>query len=118
VADAVRGMLDGHVVMDRRIAEAGRYPAVDILKTLSRAAAAILTPEQAADVQKARAHLALYADMADMVRLSAYKRGSDPAVDEAVRVAPRIEAAFMQPQHDSSDIETSFAMLRAALGDG
>jgi flagellum-specific ATP synthase len=118
VADAVRGMLDGHVVMDRRIAEAGRYPAVDILKTLSRSAAAILTPEQAADVQKARAHLALYADMADMVRLGAYKRGSDPAVDEAVRVAPRIEAAFMQPQHDSSDIETSFAMLRAALGDG
>jgi len=118
VADAVRGMLDGHVVMDRRIAEAGRYPAVDILKTLSRAAAAILTPEQAADVQKARAHLALYADMADMVRLGAYKRGSDPAVDEAVRVAPRIEAAFMQPRHDSSDIETSFAMLRAALGDG
>ena len=118
VADAVRGMLDGHVVMDRRIAEAGRYPAVDILKTLSRAAAAILTPEQSGDVQKARAHLALYADMADMVRLGAYKRGSDPAVDEAVRVAPRIEAAFMQPRHDSSNIETSFAMLRAALGNG
>jgi flagellum-specific ATP synthase len=118
VADAVRGMLDGHVVMDRRIAEAGRYPAVDILKTLSRAAAAILTPEQSSDVQKARANLALYADMADMVRLGAYKRGSDPAVDEAVRVAPRIEAAFMQPRHDSSNIETSFAMLRAALGNG
>jgi flagellum-specific ATP synthase len=118
VADAVRGILDGHVVLDRRIAEAGRYPAVDVLKSLSRAASSILTPEQSTLVRQARAHLALYADMADMVRLGAYKRGGDPAVDEAVRVAPRIEAMLTQARDEPSTIETSFAMLRAALGNG
>jgi flagellum-specific ATP synthase len=118
VADAVRGILDGHVVLDRRIAEAGRYPAVDVLKSLSRAASSILTPEQSTLVRQARAHLALYADMADMVRLGAYKRGSDPAVDEAVRVTPRIEAMLTQARDEPSNIETSFAMLRSALGNG
>jgi flagellum-specific ATP synthase len=118
VADAVRGILDGHVVLDRRIAEAGRYPAVDVLKSLSRAASSILTPEQSALVRVSRAHLALYADMADMVRLGAYKRGGDPAVDEAVRVAPRIEAMLTQARDEPSNIETSFAMLRSALGNG
>lgn len=115
VADAVRGILDGHVVLDRRIGEGGRYPAVDILKSLSRAAGSILTPEQSALVRQARAHLAVYADMADMVRLGAYRAG-DPAVDEAVRVAPRIETMLTQARDDPSDLATSFAMLRQALG--
>jgi flagellum-specific ATP synthase len=68
VADAVRGILDGHVVLDRRIAEAGRYPAVDVLRSLSRAASGILTADQSALVRQARGQLALYADMADMAR--------------------------------------------------
>jgi flagellum-specific ATP synthase len=117
VADAVRGILDGHVVLDRRIAEAGRYPAVDILRTLSRAAAAILTPDQSALIKQARAHMALYADMADMVRLGAYKPGSDPAVDEAIRVAARLDTMLTQTVADSSSLDESFFQLAQALGD-
>jgi len=118
VADAVRGILDGHVVLDRRIAEGGRYPAVDVLKSLSRAAAGILTPEQAAMVRAARAHLALYADMADMIRLGAYKAGTDQAVDEAVRIAPRLEAMLTQGRDDATSLEGSFALLKGVLGNG
>ncbi len=115
VADAVRGILDGHVVLDRHIGEAGRYPAVDVLKSLSRAASSILTPNQSALVRQARAHLALYADMADMVRLGAYKRGADPATDEAIRVYPRLNDLLTQSRDDPTALDECFTGLAAAL---
>jgi flagellum-specific ATP synthase len=115
VADAVRGILDGHVVLDRRIAEGGRYPAVDVLRSLSRAVPGCNAPEENALTRRARAILALHADMADMVRLGAYRAGSDPAVDEAVALAPRIEAMLRQERAEQTSIEDSFARLRAAL---
>ena len=115
IADAVRGILDGHIILDRRIAESGRYPAIDILRSLSRAAAGCHRPEQEQLALRARKILALYADMADMVRLGAYRPGSDPAVDEAVALAPRIEAMLDQPRQESCAAEASFAALAAAL---
>jgi flagellum-specific ATP synthase len=115
VADAVRGILDGHVVLDRRIAEGGRYPAVDVIRSLSRAVPGCNAPEENALARRARALLALYADMADMVRLGAYRTGSDPAVDEAVALVPRIEAMLRQAHDEHTNIEDSFAALRAAL---
>ncbi len=118
VADAVRGILDGHVVLDRKIGEAGRYPAVDGLRSLSRAASAVQTKAQAVLLRQARAHLSLHADMADMVRLGAYKTGTDPAVDAAMRIVPRLEAMLTQDRHDATSIAASFAALEAALRDG
>lgn len=115
VSDAVRGILDGHILLDRRIAEAGRYPAVDVLRSLSRAVPGCNTPEQNALARRARALLALHADMADMVRLGAYRAGSDPAVDEAVALAPRIEAVLRQEREERTGIEDSFAALAAAM---
>lgn len=115
VADAVRGFLDGHVVLDRRIAEGGRYPAIDVLRSLSRAVPGCNAPQENALTRRARALLALYGDMADMVRLGAYRAGSDPAVDEAVALAPRIEEMLRQERDERSSIEESFAALRAAL---
>ncbi len=118
VADAVRGILDGHVVMDRRIGEAGRYPAVDVLRSLSRSVPGCNSDDENGMTRRARALLALHADMADMVRLGAYKAGSDPAVDEAVALAPRIEAMLRQGRADSSSIAESFATLAAAMSLG
>jgi flagellum-specific ATP synthase len=115
VADAVRGILDGHVILDRRIAEGGRYPAIDVLRSLSRAVPGCNAPEENALARRARTILALHADMADMVRLGAYRAGSDPAVDEAVALAPRIEAVLRQERAEETNIEDSFAQLRAAL---
>jgi flagellum-specific ATP synthase len=115
VADAVRGILDGHVVLDRRIAEGGRYPAIDVLRSLSRAVPGCNAPEENALARRARALIALYGDMADMVRLGAYRAGSDPAVDEAVALVPRIETVLRQSRDERTDVEASFAALRAAL---
>lgn len=116
VADAVRGILDGHIVMDRRIAEGGRYPAVDVLRSLSRLAASCLTEAQTAIVQRARAVLALHADMIDMVRLGAYRNGTDPVVDEALKLTPAIEALLRQAKGDRSSVDVAFAQLATVLG--
>lgn len=116
VADAVRGILDGHVVLDRRIGESGRYPAIDVLRSLSRANGC-LVPADAALVTRARSILSRWNDMADMVRLGAYRSGSDAAVDEAIRLAPRIEEVLRQGRTEKSDLRTAIASLRLALGE-
>jgi flagellum-specific ATP synthase len=115
VADAVRGILDGHVVMDRRIGEGGRYPAVDVLRSLSRTVPGVNQPAENALVSKARALLATWQDMADLVRLGAYKSGGDPLVDEAVRLAPRIERFLTQAKNEPCSVEQGFALLQDAL---
>ena len=115
VADAVRGILDGHIIMDRKIAEAGRYPAIDVLRSLSRLALSCLNQEQIALTQRARAILSLQSEMADMVRLGAYRPGSDAKVDEALRLTPDIENVLRQSKGDQSDFETSFQRLRQAM---
>lgn len=115
VADAVRGILDGHVVLDRRIAENGRYPAIDVLRSLSRAVPGCNTEDENALARRARTILALYANMADMIRLGAYRMGSDAAVDEAITLAPRIEALLRQERNERSGIEEGFALLAGAM---
>jgi flagellum-specific ATP synthase len=115
VADAVRGILDGHVVLDRRIGEAGRYPAVDVLRSLSRTVPGCLQLQERETVARARSLLAIHAEMADLVRLGAYKPGGDPAVDEAVLLAPRIERALRQNRSECITMDDGFAALRTAM---
>ena len=115
VADEVRGIVDGHVVLDRQIAERGRYPAVDVLRSLSRTMPACNSAEETALIRRARGVLALYAEMADLVRLGAYRAGTDPAVDEAVRLAPRIETVLSQGRDEQVTLRESFDRLRSVL---
>ena len=115
VADAVRGILDGHVVLDRRIGEAGRYPAVDVLRSLSRTVPGCNLAAENAMVRRARAILALHAEIADLVRLGAYRPGADAAADEAIRLAPRIEAILQQGPGDRCSLEDAFEQLRMVL---
>ncbi len=115
IADAVRGILDGHVVLDRRIGETGRYPAVDVLRSLSRTVPGCLQDEEHALVRRARAILATYTEIADLVRLGAYKHGADPVVDEAVALASRIEQAISQNRHTRQSLTESFDALAAAM---
>ena len=115
ISDAVRGILDGHVVLDRAIGERGRYPAIDVLRSLSRTVPGNLAPAEHALAQRARRLLALHAEMADLIRLGAYRPGTDPAVDEAIRLAPRIEAMLAQAKGEGGDIDGAFAALAAAL---
>jgi flagellum-specific ATP synthase len=115
IADAVRGILDGHVVLDRRIAEGGRFPAVDVLRSLSRTVPGVNDRAENDSVRKARAILATWQDMADLVRLGAYKAGSDPSVDEAVRLAPAIERFLSQRKDEPCSVAEGFAELEALL---
>ena len=115
VADAVRGILDGHVVLDRDTAERGRYPAVDVLRSLSRTVPGCLTVDQAELARRARRALSVQAEMADLVRLGAYRAGTDVATDAALRVAPRIEALLQQAKGEVTALDDAFAMLREAL---
>ena len=117
VADAARGILDGHVVLDRRIAEGGRYPAIDILRSLSRAVPGCNAPEENALARRARGILATYAESADIVRLGAHRPGADPTLDEAVRLAPRIETLLRQERDEHMSIEETFATLEAVLAE-
>jgi len=117
VADAVRGILDGHVILDRRIADTGRYPAVDVLRSLSRAAPGCNSDAENALLRRARGLLALHAEMADMVRLGAYRQGTDPAVDEAMLLAPRIEALLRQGREEAASLDRDHAALAAILGE-
>lgn len=115
VADAVRGILDGHVVLDRRVAEGGRYPAVDVLRSLSRTVPGCLNPAEAAAARDARAVLALSAELADLVRLGAYMPGGDPAADRALRLAPAIERVLRQARDEPASLDAAFGALSAVM---
>jgi flagellum-specific ATP synthase len=111
IADAVRGILDGHVVLDRSIAERGRYPAINILRSVSRTMPGCNSREENDLIARARRLMALYDDMAELIRLGAYRRGSDAAVDEAIHYFPAIEAFLAQRKDEKTDLATCYAML-------
>jgi flagellum-specific ATP synthase len=116
VADAVRGILDGHIVLERSIAERGRFPAINILRSISRTMPACNTPEENAVVNRARRLLATYEDMAELIRLGAYRRGTDPAVDEAIQYNGALEAFLAQEITDATDLGGCYRRLAEALG--
>ena len=116
IADAVRGILDGHVVLDRRIAEGGRYPPVDVLRSVSRAMPGVLAPDERRLSQRARRMISLHEDTQELLRLGAYKPGHDAEVDEAVRLAPQINALISQQKDERHAADEAFAKLAELLG--
>ena len=104
IADAVRGILDGHVVLDRSIAERGRYPAINILRSVSRTMPGCNSAEENELIGRARRLLAIYDDMAELIRLGAYRRGADAAVDEAIHYYPALESFLAQDKQESTDL--------------
>ena len=117
VADAVRSILDGHIVMERSIAERGRYPAVNVLKSVSRTMPDCNTPEENDLIRRARALMATYDDMEELIRLGAYRPGSDPQVDEAIHYQPALDAFLSQHKHDASTLAEGYTALAAILGE-
>ena len=115
VADAVRGILDGHVVLDRAIAERGRYPAINVLRSVSRTMPACNTPEQNALVNRAKQLISTYDDMAELIRLGAYRQGSDTQVDEAIHYFPAIEEFMRQTKDQSTGLEETYRALAELL---
>ena len=118
VSDSVRGLLDGHVVLDRRIAERGRFPAIDVGRSLSRSVPRCNSDLENGLVSRAREILAKQSDVAEIVRLGAYRAGTDPEVDRALALAPLIEAILHQRRDEPSSLTESFALLDRTLHQG
>ncbi len=117
IADAVRGILDGHVVLERRIAEQGRFPAVNILRSVSRTLPGCHSDEQNRLVNRARALAATYDDMRELVRIGAYKRGADPDVDDAVALHPNLEGFLRQGKDSPCPSAEAFGILDRLLAE-
>ncbi len=117
VADAVRGILDGHIVLSRAMAQQNHYPAIDILDSVSRVMPSITTDEQRADAGKLRSALATYREAEDLINIGAYVEGSNPRIDSARRLIDGIRTFLCQTPHEQSGFELSRDRLRAAVAD-
>jgi flagellum-specific ATP synthase len=115
IADAVRGILDGHIVMERSIAERGRYPAVNVLRSISRTMPGCVPVDVRPVLQRAREFMSVYADMEELIRLGAYRKGSDPQVDRAIALNPALEAFLGQQREERTTIADGYTMLDAIL---
>ncbi len=118
ISDAVRGILDGHIVLDRAIAERGRFPAINILRSVSRTMPACNTEDEQAVVAAARKSIATYEDMAELVRLGAYKTGTHPEVDAAILLHPLFERFLAQRKDERSALTEGYQELGTILAGG
>ncbi len=115
IADAVRGILDGHIVMERAIAERGRFPAINVLKSISRTMPGCQTMPERAVVRQAREALSAYANMEELIRIGAYRAGSDPVIDRAIKLNPALEAFLSQDKDEASTLDEAFEALSDIL---
>lgn len=111
IADEVRGILDGHVVLERRIAAAGRFPAVDVLQSLSRVMPAVASARHLAAASRLRALLAAHERVRELIPIGAYRPGSDAEADAALARLPAIEAFLRQPVEEATPFEAAVAGL-------
>jgi len=115
IADEVRGILDGHIVLDRVVASRGHYPAVDVLQSLSRVMDSVVSKEHVQVARKMRRLLSSYESKRDLIALGAYARGSDALVDEAIQKMPRIDGFLQQQAHEVVGYEQVVRDLAAAV---
>lgn len=118
IADAVRGILDGHIVMDRKIAERGRFPAIDVLKSVSRTLPGCQTLPERELNKRARQCLSAYANMEELIKIGAYRAGADPITDRAIALNPALEGFLSQTPEDVCDMATAFSHLESILNQG
>jgi len=116
IADAVRGILDGHIVLSRRLAQRAHYPAVDVLASVARLAPRVAGPQSQKAAMAIRRLMAAYAEAEDMIAVGAYVKGANPAVDEAIKRKPAIDAFLMQDIDERAPIDASLAALAGLAG--
>jgi flagellum-specific ATP synthase/type III secretion protein N (ATPase) len=114
ICDATRGILDGHIILSRTMAARNHYPAIDVLNSVSRVMPAVTSREHIALAASARKHLATYEKARDLVNIGAYVSGSDPDIDEALRVLPSLTGFLQQDTKDVTPFEDTLARLETA----
>ncbi len=118
IADAVRGILDGHFVLDRSLANRGQYPAINVLKSVSRLMNSIVAPEHRQAAQKFREILSTYINAEDLINIGAYKKGSSEQIDEAIRLYPEMISFLKQDVEEAVSFEESINSLYSIVGKG
>ena len=116
IADAARGILDGHIVLSRELAEAGHYPAIDVERSISRVMTAVAPREQVQAARRVRQWLAKLSKAHDLIQLGAYAPGHDPDLDTAVRLQAAINALLQQDMHEPATLAASRQQLRQLTG--
>jgi flagellum-specific ATP synthase len=111
IADTARSILDGHVVLTRKLATAGHFPAIDVLESISRVATAVVPAPQMTDAREVRRMLGALRDVRELIEIGAYQPGSDPLVDRARRLAPDIDAFLRQSTDDHTSPAESWHRL-------
>jgi flagellum-specific ATP synthase len=112
IGDTVRSILDGHVVLSRRLATSGHYPSIDVLESVSRVTSAVTTPEQRAAATELRRMLAAHRDVKELVEIGAYAAGSDPHADRALALMPRIDGFLRQDVDSPSELGETWQALQ------
>jgi len=111
IGDTARSILDGHVVLTRRLATAGHFPSIDVLESISRVTSAVTTPEQRGDAVALRRMLAAHRDVKELVEIGAYVAGTDPEADAAIARMPQIEAFLRQSMDEQTPTTDTWAAL-------
>jgi len=116
IAEEVRSILDGHIVLSRKLGSAGHYPAIDVLASVSRVMSRIATATHRSAAQRLRQLLAKYQDIELLLQIGEYKSGTDPEADAAIRLMPGIQRLLRQSPQESVSFEQSLVQLRTAIG--
>ncbi len=117
IADAVRGILDGHIVMERAIAERGRYPAINVLKSISRTMPACVPEEMRPLINQAKNYMSVFYDMEEIIRMGVYRPGSNPETDAAIHYTAKLEQFLHQDKDVATSLEATYAQLAQILSD-
>lgn len=113
IADAARAILDGHIVLSRRIAETGQYPAIDVESSISRTMTEITSKDHQNAVRQFRQWYSAYEQSRDLISVGAYQQGSDPRIDQAIQMQPRLREFLRQDMHEPVDLDGSLRQLQA-----
>lgn len=112
ITDTARGILDGHIVLNRKLAQRNHYPAIDVLASISRVMSAIASPEQKADAGKLKNVMATYAQAEDLINIGAYKSGSNKEIDYAIAKNAAVNEFLLQRTDEKFDFEEELELLR------
>jgi flagellum-specific ATP synthase len=116
IGDAARSILDGHVVLTRRLATSGHFPSIDVLESVSRVSSAVTTRDQQATATEVRRLLAAHRDAKDLLEIGAYAHGTNSVVDRAIALEPDLTAFLRQEMHDAAPADASWSRLHALVG--
>ena len=111
VSDTVRGIIDGHIMLSRKIAAKNHYPAIDVTSSLSRLMSEIASPEQKQAANKIRKIMSLYQENADLISIGAYKSGTNPELDDAIQKMPAINEFLQQPVSEKVDFDDTVDIM-------